>query len=57
MLDAIIVWLDQIRSAVFWICATGLVVLDLGAMVVVMRTRSRALVNRWTGPCWPAISS
>jgi hypothetical protein len=50
MPDAIIPWLDQIRSTVFWLCAAGLVAVDLGAAAVVMATRSRALVNRWTGP-------
>ena len=50
MLDALILWLDQVRSAVFWLCVTGLLVIDLGAMAVVMWTRSRAFVNRWTGP-------
>jgi hypothetical protein len=50
MLDALILWLDQVRSTVFWLCAIGLVTVDLGAVAVVMATRSRALVNRWTGP-------
>jgi hypothetical protein len=50
MLDALILWLDQIRSTVFWLCAAGLLAIDLGAVAVVMATRSRALVNRWTGP-------
>jgi len=50
VLDALMLWLDQLRSAVFWLCVTGLLVLDLGAVAVVMGTRSRALVNRWTGP-------
>ena len=50
MLDALILWLDQVRSLVFWTSAVGLVTLDLGAVAVIMGTRSRALVNRWTGP-------
>jgi hypothetical protein len=50
VLDAIILWLDQVRSVVFWGCVAGLVAIDLAAAAVVMGTRSRALVNRWTGP-------
>jgi hypothetical protein len=49
VLDGLILWLDQVRSAVFWACLTGLVVLDVGAVAAVVATRSRALVNRWTG--------
>lgn len=50
MLDGLILWLDQVRSIVFWGCVTGLVVVDLAAAGAVVVTRSRALVNRWTGP-------
>jgi len=49
MLDTIVLWLDQIGSEVFWGCATALVLVDVAAMAVVMHTRSRAIVNRWTG--------
>lgn len=49
MLDTIVLWLDQIGSEVFWGCAAALVLVDVAAMAVVMQTRSRAIVNRWTG--------
>ena len=48
MLDSIVLWLDQVSSQVFWTCAAGIVLVDLAAVTVVMQTRSRALVNRWT---------
>jgi hypothetical protein len=50
VLDGLIVWLDQVRSIVFWGCVTGLVAVDLAAAAAVVVTRSRTLVNRWTGP-------
>ena len=50
MLDSVVLWLDQLSSQVFWTCAMALVAIDLVAVAVVMQTRSRALVNRWTGP-------
>ena len=50
MLDGLILWLDQVRSIVFWGCLAGLVTLDLAAVGIVVATRSRAFVNRWTGP-------
>jgi hypothetical protein len=50
MLDSIVLWLDQLSSQVFWTSAMALVAIDLVAVAVVMQTRSRALVNRWTGP-------
>jgi len=50
VLDGLILWLDQVRSAVFWSCLMGLLAVDAAAVVVVVVTRSRALVNRWTGP-------
>jgi len=49
MLDTTVLWLDQVSTQVFWVCAAGLVVIDLAAVVVVIGTRSRELVNRWTG--------
>ena len=49
MLDTIVLWLDQIGSEVFWGCVVALVLVDVAAMAVVMQTRSRAIVNRWTG--------
>lgn len=50
MLDSVVLWLDQLSSQVFWTSATALVAIDLVAVAAVMQTRSRALVNRWTGP-------
>jgi hypothetical protein len=50
VLNGLILWLDQVRSMVFWGCVTGLIAVDLLAAAVVLGTRSRALVNRWTGP-------
>jgi hypothetical protein len=49
MLETTTLWLDQMSSGVFWTCAAGLVLIDLVAVAVVMATRSRELVNRWTG--------
>ncbi|TFG45332.1 MAG: hypothetical protein E4H41_05345 [Gemmatimonadales bacterium] len=49
MLETTVLWLDQVSAEVFWTCAAGLVLIDLTAMAVVMATRSRELVNRWTG--------
>jgi len=50
VLDGLILWLDQVRAEVFWACLMGLVAIDVAAVAVVVVTRSRALVNRWTGP-------
>ena len=50
MLDSVVLWLDQVSSQAFWASATALVAIDLVAVLVVMQTRSRALVDRWTGP-------
>lgn len=50
MLDSAVLWLDQLSSQVFWTCAMALLAIDLVAVAAVMQTRSRALVNRWTGP-------
>jgi len=49
MLDTIVLWLNQVSSEVFWGCAAALLLVDMAAMAVVMQTRSRAIVNRWTG--------
>ena len=49
MLDSIVQMLDQVGSTVFWTCALALAVIDIGAIALVVRTRSRTLVNRWTG--------
>ena len=50
MLESVVSWLDQLSSQVFWTSAMALVAIDLVAVAAVMQTRSRALVNRWTGP-------
>lgn len=49
MVDSIAHLLDQIGSLTFWACMSVLVVIDALALAVVIRTRSRELVNRWTG--------
>lgn len=49
MLDGLVPWLDQVASTVFWWCAGALVLVDAAAVGVVLVTRSRALVDRWTG--------
>ena len=49
MLDSIAQTLDQIGSLTFWTCITVLVAIDALAIAAVVRTRSRELVNRWTG--------
>ncbi len=48
MLESSVLWLNQVSAQVFWTCALLLVSLDAVAALVVLRTRSRALVNRWT---------
>ena len=49
MLDAFVRWLEQTGSQVFWTCALSLVAVDVAAAAVVFQTRSREVVNRWTG--------
>jgi hypothetical protein len=49
MLDSIIQAFDQIGSWTFWTCLAALAVIDLVAIATVAQTRSRELVNRWTG--------
>lgn len=48
MLETTVLWLDQISAEVFWTCAAGLVIIDVAAVAVVLQTRSRDVVNRWT---------
>lgn len=48
MLETTVLWLDQVSAEVFWACAAGLVLIDLAAVAVVLQTRSREVVNRWT---------
>ena len=49
MFDSIAQTLDQIGSLTFWTCMSVLVFIDVLAVAVVIQTRSRELVNRWTG--------
>jgi hypothetical protein len=49
MIGSLIQWLDHVAPLVFWTCAATLVVIDTAAVAAVMSTKSRALVNRWTG--------
>jgi hypothetical protein len=49
MLDSVAQLLDQIGSLTFWTCLSVLVLIDAIAVAAVMQTRSRELVNRWTG--------
>lgn len=48
MLESSVLWLNQVSAQVFWTCALLLVSIDAIAALVVLRTRSRALVNQWT---------
>jgi len=49
MFDSIAQTLGQIGSWTFWTCLAVLAAIDLLAIAVVIQTRSRELVNRWTG--------
>ncbi len=49
MLAAVVAWLDRVGPLVFWTCAVALVALDTAAVATVIGTKSRELVNRWTG--------
>lgn len=50
MLHTIVEWLDRAGPVVFWTCLALLVTIDAAAVATVVGTRSRELVNRWTGP-------
>ena len=49
MLDAFVRWLEQTGSQLFWTCALLLIAIDVAAAAVVIQTRSREIVNRWSG--------
>ena len=49
MFDSIAQTLGQVGSWTFWTCMAVLAAIDLLAIAVVIQTRSRELVNRWTG--------
>ncbi len=46
---ALVAWFDRVGLAVFWTCAAALLALNAVAVAAVLRSRSRTLVNRWTG--------
>jgi len=48
MLGSLVQWLDRVGPMVFWSCAIAIVVVDAAAAAVVISTKSRDLVNRWT---------
>jgi len=41
-------WLDGAAARVFALCATLFVALNVGAVMLVVMKRDRAMVNRWT---------
>jgi hypothetical protein len=41
-------WLDGTAARVFALCATLFVVMNAGAIALVIATKDRAFVNRWT---------
>ncbi len=49
MLGSFVHWLDRVGPMVFWTCAIAIVAVDTAAAAAVITTRSRDLVNRWTG--------
>lgn len=49
MLGSFVQWLDRVGPLVFWTCTIAIVTLDTAAAAAVIGTRSRELVNRWTG--------
>ena len=50
MLAAFALWLDQAGSTLFWTCIVGALAIDTVAVATVVSTKSRVLVNKWTGP-------
>lgn len=49
MLGAVAAWLDRAGPMIFCTCTIVLVALDSAAVAAVVGTKSRQLVNRWTG--------
>ena len=49
MLVALVQWLERVGPLVFWACIVGALAIDTVAAATVLGTRSRALVNKWTG--------
>lgn len=50
MLVSFVQWLDATAPIVLWSCVALLVAVDAAAAFAVVSTKSRDLVNRWTGP-------
>ena len=50
MLVSFVQWLDAAAPVVLWSCVALLVAVDAAAVLTVVSTKSRELVNRWTGP-------
>lgn len=50
MLVSFVQWLDATASTVLWTCVALLVAVDVAAVFAVATTKSRELVNKWTGP-------
>lgn len=50
MFHSFVQWLDATAPVILWSCLAMLVVVDATAVFAVVATKSRALVNRWTGP-------
>ena len=50
MLESAAQWLDRVGPFVFLNCVAILVLVDSTAIAAVFLSRSRAAVNRWTGP-------
>lgn len=49
MLTALAQWLERIGPLVFWGCVVTALAIDVAAAATFFGTRSRELVNRWTG--------
>ena len=50
MLVAFAQWLDNAGAFAFWACLVSVLTIDTVAIAMVAGTKSRELVNRWTGP-------
>lgn len=50
MFVSFVQWLDATAPVVLWSCAALFVAVNTTAVLAVVSTKSRELVNRWTGP-------
>lgn len=50
MLVALAQWLDNAGAFAFWACLVSVLAIDTVAIAMVAGTKSRELVNKWTGP-------